>query len=128
MEKINVAWELVGKLGAGIGILVALVQGFKYLRSQTSVAKLEDKVAKNTENLEKDLKHLERIDRRIDQFEKQLIKNQEEANTEMESINESLNIFGSSMASLINHMIDGNHIDKLKEERNKLTDFFIKRY
>lgn len=120
MEKINVAWELVGQIAVGIGILVALIQGYKYLRSESSIGKLEVQVNRNKENLEKDLKHLERIDTRLDMLEKN-------TQRELDQINDGISILGSSMASMINHMVEGNGIDKLKEERDKLVGFFIKR-
>ena len=126
MEKINIAWELIGQFAVGVGVMVGLVQGLKYLRSQTSIAKLEDKVQQNTTNLEKDLKHLERLDIRMDGFEKQLIQQETRFEKELEKINENLNIFGGSMASIMNHMIDGK-TENLKEERDKLVNYLIKR-
>lgn len=120
MDEINIAWDLVGKVGAAMAVLVGIIQAYKYLRSQTSVAKLEEKVSMHSDYLQKDKEHLERIDIRLDNIENQ-------NKNEFEQINKSLDMLGSSMASLINHMIDGNGLDKMKEERDKLTNFFISR-
>ena len=120
MEKVNIAWELVGQIAVGIGVLVALVQGFKYLWSESAIGKLEKEVSKNKENLERDYRHLERIDNRLDMLEKN-------TQRELDQINDGINILGSSMASMINHMVEGDGIDRLKEERDKLVGFFIKR-
>ena len=120
MEKVNIAWELVGQIAVGIGVLVALVQGFKYLWSESAIGKLEKEVSKNKENRERDYRHLERIDNRLDMLEKN-------TQRELDQINDGINILGSSMASMINHMVEGDGIDRLKEERDKLVGFFIKR-
>lgn len=127
MENIKITWETIGQLGVVMAAIVGIIKSYQFLRSQTSVAKLEETVKKNTENLDKDFKRLERIDTRIDDIEQKLLQQRKDTNEELDKINEGINILGSSMASLINHTIDGNGVDKMREERDKLFDFFIKR-
>ena len=125
MNEISAAWELIGKSAAGIGILVAIVQGFKYLRSQTSIARLETKVEDQGQKLEKDYKHLEAIDTRLAAFEKRLMEYEDKQTKETEKINASLERLGASLAAIMHNIIDGSGAEKLKEERDKLVDFFI---
>lgn len=125
MEKINVAWELVGQFAVALGLIVGLVQGFKYLRSQTSIAKLETKVADQGDKLEKDYRHLEALDTRMNGFEKRLIDFEKKQAEEIDRVNKSLEMLGRSMASMLNHLIDGNGTESMREERDKLVDFFI---
>lgn len=127
MENIKITWETIGQLGVVMAAIVGIIKSYQFLRSQTSVAKLEETVKKNTENLDKDFKRLERIDTRIDDIEQKLLQQREDTNEELDKINEGINILGSSMASLINHTIDGSGVDKMREERDKLFGFFIKR-
>ena len=125
METINIAWDLVGKIAVIIGTTVAIVQGFKYLRSQTSLAKLEDKVEKQSEILEKDYKHLEAIDDRMNGFERRINDFEELQERQSRKVNESLERLGGSMAQILNHLIDGGNTDEMKKERDKLVSFFI---
>lgn len=120
MNQIEIAWDLIGKLGVAIGVIVGIVKGYQFLRSQTSVAKLEEKVKTHETYLAKDKEHLERIDTRLDNMEASMKK-------EFEMINSSLDILGSSISSIINHMIDGDGIEEMREERKKLTAFFIRK-
>lgn len=125
MDRVNIAWQLIGQIAAGLGVLVALIQAYKYLRSQTSIAKLESKVQQQSEHLEKDYKHLESIDIRLNTFEKRLIDYEETQAKEVERLNSSLDRLGKSLAAILNYMVEGNGVDKMREERDKLIEFFI---
>ena len=124
---INIAWDLVGKIAVIIGTTVAIVQGFKYLRSQTSLAKLETKVEHHGEILEKDYKHLEALDVRVNGFEKRISDFEEAQAKEAIKINTGLERLGGSMASILNHLIDGGSEKEMRNERDKLVEFFIKK-
>lgn len=122
-NEIEITWELVLKVGAIIGILVAIIQGAKYLASLTPTAKLTNKVKEIEEFQKKDYEHLKEIDRKIEALEKRT----EDTQKQIGDVNDGVKVLGRSQISLLRHLIDGNGADKMAQEVEELTDFFIKR-
>lgn len=108
-------------------IIAGAIKAVQFLFSITPTGKLKEQVDKNTTNIDKDFKHLERIDNRIDIIDATLKELKLQHEEEIKDINESLEMIGSSMTAILNHMADGNGVDKLKEQRDKLIEYFIKR-
>lgn len=115
-NEIDVTWELILKIGAIIAVLVAIIQGTKYLATLTPTAKLSTRV----DGLEKtQRKHAEKIatlEMKTSDTEKKL-----------NDVNEGIKMLGKSQISLLRHMVDGSGTEKMAEEADELTDFFIKR-
>ena len=119
-QEINVLWSLVGKIGAIVAVVVALIKGVKYLRSQTSVAKLECKTADHDKALEMDRKHFERIDNHIGEIDNRINKMDKDRMAESKRINESLSMLRTSLSAMMNQMIDGNNKEQMIKERDEL--------
>lgn len=121
--EISVTWDLIIKVGAVIGILVAIVQGTKYLASLTPTAKLTERVNGIEDNLKKDFEHIKEIDRKIEHLEEKTDNTQ----IQIKEVNDGIKMIGRSQISLLRHMVDGNGVDKMRDEAEELTDFFIDR-
>jgi hypothetical protein len=119
-QEIEIAWSLVGKIGVALTCLVGIIKSVKYLKSQTSVAKLEKRVSIHDDYLTTDKRRLDEMDKKIKSMETDRIE-------ESRRINESLTMLGTSLTAILNHMIDGNGIEEMKKEREQLQNFFIKR-
>lgn len=122
-NEIDVTWELILKVGAIIAVLVAIIQGTKYLATLTPTAKLAVKVREIEEFQKKDYEHLKEIDRKIESLEQKT----NDTQAQIKEVNEGIKTLGRSQISLLRHMIDGNGADKMEKEVEDLTDFFIKR-
>lgn len=121
--EISVTWDLIIKIGAIIGILVAIIQGTKYLASLTPTAKLTERVNGIEDNLKKDFEHIKEIDRKIEHLEEKTDNTQKQ----IKEVNDGIKMIGRSQISLLRHMVDGNGVDKMRDEAEELTDFFIDR-
>ena len=122
-NEISVTWDLIIKVGAIIGILVAIVQGTKYLASLTPTAKLTSRVNGIEDNLKKDFEHIKELDRKIEHLEEKTDNTQKQ----IKEVNDGIKMIGRSQISLLRHMVDGNGVDKMRDEAEELTDFFIDR-
>ena len=122
-NEISGTWDLIIKIGAIIGILVAIVQGTKYLASLTPTAKLTSRVNGIEDNLKKDFEHIKEIDRKIEHLEEKTDNTQKQ----IKEVNDGIKMIGRSQISLLRHMVDGNGVDKMRDEAEELTDFFIDR-
>jgi hypothetical protein len=125
------AWALFGKwiLAAGgiAGAVLSIVKLIGWIRSKTSVAKLEADSKQHAVWLNNDhdqIKqlncHVEQIDQRIDEIEDKRL-------TESVKINQSLQMLGTSLCAILNHLIDGEGKEEMKQKRDELTNFFIKK-
>ena len=121
--EIEAVWSLVGKVAAVIGVTVALIQGIRYLYSLSPSAKLDQKISAIEKNLEKDYEHLKKHDDEIETLNKKL----DHTSKQIDQLNQGIHRLGKSQIALINHTINGNGIDKLREEVDDLTEFFIDR-
>jgi len=124
-DEVNATWSLIGKLGVILACIVGIIKAYQYLRSQTSVAKLEAKAKEHDQYLTNDKRHLKNIDGQISEINKRLDKAEIDRIKESEKISESLAMLGTSLSAMLNHMIDGNGIDKMMQERDALQKFFI---
>ena len=122
-NELEVVWALVGKVGAGIALIAALIKGAQFLFSLTPTSRLEIRVKKCEQDLEKDLKHLEKHDAEIEAVRK----GQEGYKIGLEHAVKGINKIGTSQISLLRHMIDGNGIEEMKAETEELTKFFIEK-
>lgn len=122
-NEISVTWDLIIKIGAIIGILVAIIQGTKYLASLTPTAKLAERVNGIEQNLNKDFEHIKELDRKIEHLEEKTDNTQKQ----IKEVNDGIKMIGRSQISLLRHMVDGNGVDKMRDEAEELTDFFIDR-
>lgn len=122
-NEISVTWDLIIKIGAIIGILVAIIQGTKYLASLTPTAKLTERVNGIEDNLKKDFEHIKEIDRKIAHLEEKTDNTQKQ----IKEVNDGIKMIGRSQISLLRHMVDGNGVDKMRDDAEELTDFFIDR-
>ena len=122
-NEISVTWDLIIKIGAIIGILVAIIQGTKYLASLTPTAKLTSRVNGIEDNLKKDFEHIKELDRKIEHLEEKTDNTQKQ----IKEVNDGIKMIGHSQISLLRHMVDGNGVDKMRDEADELTKFFIDR-
>ena len=123
MQDIETFWSVVGKSAAIIGVIVAIIQGVKFLYAETPTAKLAKRVDGMGEKLDKDLHHLERHDREISELQ---IKTSE-TERKIEEMNNGIKMIGKSNILILRHMIDGDGVDAMKKEAEDLTEFFINR-
>ena len=123
MEEINVAWYLIGKIAAIIGVIVAIVKGVEYLNSLTPTARLEKRVDVIDEKQKKDFEHLKAIDAKIEHLELQVIDTQ----TQIQEVNEGIQRIGKSQISLLRHFVTGNGQKEMADEADDLTEWFIDR-
>lgn len=121
--EVEALWSVIGKVGAAIAFLVALVKGYKYLMSQMPTAKLEERLDKAEENLKKDLQHFEKLESRITGIEQRI----SETDDKINHIDDGVKQIGESQISLLRHLVNGNGQKEMEAEADKLTAYFIKR-
>ena len=123
MDEISVAWELVGKIAAVIGVIVAIVKGVEYLNSLMPTTKLEKRIDGIEEKQKKDFEHLKAIDAKIEHLELQVTDTQ----TQIQEVNEGIQRIGKSQISLLRHFVTGNGQKEMASEADDLTEWFIDR-
>lgn len=123
MNEINIAWDLVGKVAAIIGVIVAIVKGVEYLNSLTPTAKLQKRVDVIDEKQKRDFEHLQLIDAKIEHLEIQVTDTQ----TQIQEVNEGVRRIGKSQISLLRHFVSGNGQKEMIDEADDLTEWFIDR-
>jgi len=123
IQDIETFWMVVGKFAAVIALLAGLVQGISYLHQKLPSGKLEKRVDKIEELQKRDFEHFKKIDSRLDNLEKDSRNTQEQ----LKQVNDGIRRLGKSQIALLRHNIDGNGIDKMREEADDLTEFFVDR-
>ena len=123
MSEISTAWELVGKIAAVIGVIVAIVKGVEYLNSLMPTTKLEKRIDGIEEKQKKDFEHLKAIDAKIEHLELQVTDTQ----TQIQEVNEGIQRIGKSQISLLRHFVTGNGQKEMADEADDLTEWFIDR-
>ena len=123
MNDISVAWELMGKIAAVIGVIVAIVKGVEYLNSLMPTTKLEKRIDGIEEKQKKDFEHLKAIDAKIEHLEIQVTDTQ----TQIQEVNEGIRRIGKSQISLLRHFVTGNGQKEMVSEADDLTEWFIDR-
>jgi len=123
MSELEVFWSVVGKVAGGLALILALWQTIEALHKKSPSGKLETRVKEVEDNLKKDFEHFKKVDTRIDNLEHKT----DDTQKQLQIVNEGIQRIGKSQIALLRHTIDGNGIDKLREEADDLTDFFIDR-
>lgn len=123
LNDIEQVWSVVGKFAGALALVVAVIQGLKYLNSLTPTTKLQARVEKIEQHQNNDLERLNQIDREIEAINKKLGDNE----THLRDLNEGIQRIGKSQIALLRHNIDGNGIEKMKTEAAELTEWFIDR-
>lgn len=119
--EVDITWELILKVAAIIGVLVAIIQGTKYLSSMTPTAKLTNRVNSIEELQKKDYEHLKEIDRKIESLEQKT----NDTQRQIGEVNQGVKMLGRSQVSLLLHMINGNGVDEMTKEVEELTNYFF---
>lgn len=119
--EVDITWELILKVAAIIGVLVAIIQGTKYLSSMTPTAKLTNRVNSIEELQKKDYEHLKDIDRKIESLEQKT----NDTQRQIGEVNQGVKMLGRSQVSLLLHMINGNGVDEMTKEVEELTKYFF---
>ena len=123
MTEIEATWSLIGKVGAVLALLVAMIKGIQYLYSLSPSSKLEKRVDKVEEHLASDYEHLKEIDAKIEKLTEKV----QHTDDELKVLTEGINRIGKSQISLLRHFVSGNGQDEMRREAEDLTDFFITR-
>lgn len=123
MTEIEATWSLVGKIGAVLALIVAMIKGIQYLYSLSPSSKLEKRVDKVEEHLAADYEHLKDLDAKIEKLTEKI----ERTDDELKLLNEGINRIGKSQITLLRHFVSGNGQEEMKKEAEDLTDFFITR-
>lgn len=108
-----------------VAIIVSAVKGVQFLFSITPTGKLKVQVEKNTKHLEQDFEKFKVLENDISSIKMKIEQSERERAEDSKKLNASLNMIGTSVASILNHMIDGNGIEEMKEERDRLMTHFI---
>ena len=118
-------WERVLDVLGWVALFVAALKGLQYIFSLLPSSKLALQVKENTEKLQKDYTRLDKLNERLDSLEQRINESEKERAEETRLINQSLNMLGKSQISMLRHFVDGNGIEEMKREAEKLTSFFI---
>lgn len=121
--EVEMLWQVLGKVGVAVGVIVALIKGFQYLNSLMPVSRLEERVAKIEEHDANDFKKFEQIEERIDRLEHKL----NESDGKISRIDEGIQRLGKSQILLLRHFATGNGQKEMAEEADDLTEYFIDR-
>ena len=121
--EVEVIWEVIGKIGVAVGIVVALIKGFQYLNSLMPVSKLEARIVKVEEHDKNDFEKLKNIELRLDNVETKL----KESDNKINRIDEGIQRLGKSQILLLRHFATGNGQKEMAEEAEDLTEYFIER-
>ena len=123
MPEIEATWSLIGKIGAVIALIVAMIKGVQFLYSLSPSSKLEKRVDKLEEHLAADFEHLKEIDAKIQRLTEKV----EATDGELKQLTEGINRIGKSQISLLRHFVSGNGQAEMQKEAEDLTEFFIDR-
>lgn len=123
MTEIEATWSLIGKVGAVIALIVAMIKGVQFLYTLSPSSKLEKRVDKLEEHLAADFVHLKEIDEKIQRLTEKV----EATDGELKQLTEGINRIGKSQISLLRHFVSGNGQAEMQKEAEDLTEFFIDR-
>ena len=121
----NLDFDAFLQICGWIGVIVAAIKGAQFLFSITPTGKLKEQVEANTKHLAEDFERFKRIEQDVTEIKARLDIAETERAEESKRLTESLNMIGTSVASILNHMIDGNGVTEMKEERDRLIGHFI---
>lgn len=122
-NEIEIVWSFVGKIGAIVAVIVALIKGFEYLMSKMPVSKLEQRVKVIEDHDKNDFEKFKTIEIRLDSVESKL----KESDDKISRIDEGIKRLGQSQILLLRHFATGNGQKEMAEEADSLTAYFIDR-
>lgn len=122
-NEIEIVWSVVGKIGAILAVIVALMKGFEYLMSKMPVSKLEERVKIIEDHDKNDFEKLKNIEHRLDSVENKL----RESDDKISRIDEGIKRLGQSQILLLRHFATGSGQKEMAEEADSLTAYFIDR-
>lgn len=112
----NEVWVVIGQwlvYGASLtGAVMAIAQFIKWIRSKTTVAKLEERVNKNTEYLNND-------DKRIKSLEQLYSSNK----TDLEDIHTLMRLSIKASQALLKNNLDGNNREAVEEANAEIQNY-----
>lgn len=112
----NEVWVVIGQwlvYGASLtGAVMAIAQFIKWLRSKTTVAKLEEKISKHAEYLDND-------DKRIKSLE-QLYSNNK---SDLEDIHTLMRLSIKASQALLKNNLDGNNREAVEEANAEIQNY-----
>lgn len=102
MEELSTAWVVVAAL---ISAVILIDNGLDRVKKWRKPADdLRDIVARHTELLAKDNERIKGLE---------------------DQVKETTRIQNRALLQLMNHSLDGNHVDKLKQARDEMEDYLI---
>lgn len=112
----NEVWVVIGQwlvYGASLtGAVMAIAQFIKWIRSKTTVAKLEERVNKNAEYLDND-------DKRIKSLEQLYSSNK----TDLEDIHTLMRLSIKASQALLKNNLDGNNRAAVEEANAEIQNY-----
>ena len=114
--ELEAVWSVFGKAAAVLAVVVAVIKGVQYLNGFMPTTKLNARVTEVEKKQADGLRRLDHLEQQSDDMKRQI-----------GEIMEGIRRIGRSQISLLNHNINGNGVDKMKEEVEDLTDYFIER-
>lgn len=107
MENLQITWDTILKIGAG---LIILFEFGKWIISfGNPIVELKRRVDAHDKLFANDKGHLEKIDKAVTQ------------------IDEGVSVLGRALSEMMKHEITGNDIEALKEQQKKVNDYFFNR-
>lgn len=112
----NEVWVIIGQwlvYGASLtGAVMAIAQFIKWLRSKTTVAKLEERVNKHSEYLDND-------DKRIKSLEQLYTNNK----SDLEDIHTLMRLSIKASQALLKNNLDGNNREAVEEANAEIQNY-----
>lgn len=105
--NLGVTWNTVLQIAAGLIVLFQC--GKWFINLGNPFTELRKRVDKHDSFLANDKSHLEQVDRSIQQ------------------IDEGISVLGFALAQIMSHEINGNDIQKLREQKEKVETYFYGR-
>lgn len=104
MENIQITWDTILRIGAG---LIVLFEFGKWIVSfGNPIVELKKRIDKHDIMLDNDKKHLEKIDKGLGK------------------VDEGVATIGRAMSELLKHEITGDDIQELKQQQKFVNDYF----
>lgn len=123
MGEYEAFWSVIGQIAATLALVVGIIEGVKKIHKVMPSAKLEERVGSLEEKSQKDYEHLKKHDTELQALREKT----DTTNEQLRLVNDGIQRIGKSQIALLRHTIDGNGIDKMREEADDLTEFFIDR-
>ncbi len=123
----HVTWATTKEFLAWIAIVSGGIKALEYLFSKTPIAHLKAEIDKMKAQLTDTNQLLKEHERELREHNRAIMSISEELAAQRRHLNVAIDKLGTSQISILNHMITGNGITELKQDRDDLTDFFVNR-